>query len=198
MVPILFVASLVFESWMQTSGIIPYTPVGMRSGYSVWKIVMLSCMVGTPLMTLFMGNSWKEGLSKGNVFGAYLGTMVACFLVITIVMIIASFVILPALGVPVGTVAASVFIRAAVTGLWAVSTASLCSSMSAGPGGALLSLGLFSLGLFPGLSGSSMSWWFMGPLGDMVMSRPWATVSVLGHSVVYLFFGRLILKKING
>jgi hypothetical protein len=197
MVPVLFVASLVFESWMQTSGIIPYTPVGMRSGYSVWRIVMLSCMVGTPLMTLFMGDSWKRGLLKDSFYGAYTGTILACFLVIALVMIIASFVILPLLGVSTGTVADSVFIRAAVTGLWAVSAAALCSSMSAGPGGAVLSLGLFSLGLFPGLSGASMSWWFMGPLGDLVISRPWAVAAVLGHSVVYLFFGGVILRKLN-
>jgi len=197
LIPILFIASLVVESWMQKYGIIAYIPVGKRSGFSVWRIVMIACMVGTPISTLFMGDSWKKVQSVESFNLSFFGTVLTCFMVVFLVMIMASFVILPPLGVPLGTVAANVFIRAAITGFWAASTAALCSAVSVGPGGAVLSVGLFSLGLFPGLSGTSMSWWFMGPLGDMVSSRPWAVYAVLGHSVAYLFFGWLILKKLS-
>lgn len=106
-----------------------------------------------------------------------------------------SFVLLVPLTVPAGYIASHVFPLAAVASFWVVSTAFLCSSITSGPGAAVFSIGLFSLGLFPGLSGPSMGWWFAAPLGEMVKATPGAELAVLGHALVYLLFSLLILRK---
>lgn len=195
LVPVLLIASLVIESRMQESGLIAYIPVGMRSSYSIWRVIMFSSMIGTPVTALFMGEKWKSGESSPSFSGMFLGSYAACFLASLLAMTAASFILLPPLTVPVGYIASQVFQRAAVTSFWIVSTGFLCSAITSGSGAAVLSLGLFSLGLFPGLAGSSMGWWFAAPLGDMVTGTQGAGAAVAGHSAVYLAISLLILKK---
>lgn|GEM_PF-1736015 len=201
-IPVLFVASLVIESWLQDSGVIPYIPVKKRSLYSLWRIVMLTCLVGTPVGTLFMIESWKQGLEKGASFAAhYLSSVLAVLILTTTALTLAAFGILAPLGVSVETISLLLPARCLFAVIWSVAAASLCSSITSGPGGAILSLGLFSLALLPGLSGSSMSWWFIAPLGDMAtsvdsLSSGWnSTLAVTAHSVAYLLGGAYVLKR---
>lgn len=195
LVPVLMIACLVMESRLQETGLFAYIPVGMRSGYSIWRVLMLVCVVTTPLTSFFLGHSWKSGGFARYFYSQFFGTFTACLLAAFIVMTSAVFALLPPLTVPVGFVAAHFFPGALVVAFWAVSTAFLCSSITSGPGASALSLGLFSLGLFPGLAGSSMSYWFVGPLGDMVKGSQEAVFAVAGHSVFYLLFSLLILRK---
>ncbi len=198
LVPVLFIISLLVESWLQESGVIPYIQVGKRGSYSVWRTVMLSGLVATPVSTLFMGSAWRGGIARGRFPETYSAVLLSCFITTVLVMLLASFAVLPPLGVSLSLIAGSVFLRAAVTGLWVISAASLCSSISPGQGGAVLALGLFSLGLFPGLSGSSMNWWFAAPLGEMVTSSGSGAIpAVMGHSLFYLLFSSFVLRKLS-
>ncbi len=198
LVPVLFIVSLLIESWLQESGVIPYIQVGKRGSYSIWRTVMLTGLVATPVSTLFMGTAWKAGITPGRFRETYSAVLLSCFIITAVVMLLASFAVLPPLGVSLSLIAGSVFLRASVTALWVVSAASLCSSISPGHGGGVLSLGLFSLGLFPGLSGSSMNWWFAAPLGEMVTSSgPGATLAVMGHSLFYLLFSSFVLGRVT-
>lgn len=198
LVPVLLIASLVIESRMQESGIIAYIQVGKRSGYSIWRVVMLACMVGTPLSSLFMSDSWKQDGASRSFPGWYAATILTCFLFLFLAMTALTFLLLPPLAVPVGFIASHVFVPAAVTAFWAVSAAALCSSLTSGQGAAVLSLGLFSLGLFPGLSGTSMNWLFMGPLGDMLIGIPYAMAAVAAHGLFYSLFSYILLRKTIG
>ena len=197
LVPILLIASLVVESRMQESGLIAYIPVGMRSSYSIWRVIMLSALVGTPLTSLFIADSRKSGELVNSFYSKFFGSFASCFLNSFFVMTALSFVLLVPLAVPAGYIASRVFPLAAVASFWVVSTAFLCSSITSGPGAAVFSVGLFSLGLFPGLGGTSMGWWFAAPLGEMVKGSRGAELAVLGHALVYLLFSLLILRKTN-
>jgi hypothetical protein len=201
-VPILFVASLAIESWLQESGVIPYFPLKQRSIFSLWRIVMLTCLVGTPLGTLFMAESWKTGRGDGVSFaGHFFSTITTVLILTTTAMTLVAFGFLVPLGVSVETMSLFIPARCLFAVLWSVAAACVCSAITSGPGGAILSLGLFSLALLPGLSGSSMSWWFIAPLGDMTtsvdaMNSGWhSTLVVLAHSAAYLLAGALILKR---
>jgi len=195
LVPILLIAALVVESRMQQSGFIDYIPVGMRSIYSIWRVVMLSALVGTPLTSLFMAEAWKSGDFSSSFYLKFAGSYIACFLGSFLAMTVFSYVLLIPLTVPADFISSRVFPLAAAASFWAVSTGFLCSSITSGPGAAVLSLGLLSLGLFPGLTGSSMGWWFVAPLGEMVTGSPGAVMAVLLHGLFYLSFSLLILRK---
>ncbi len=197
LVPILLIACLVVESRMQESGLIAYIPVGMRSIYSIWRVIMLSALVGTPLTALFMAERWKNFESSSSFYSRFFGSFASCFLNSFFAMTAFSFVLLVPLTVPAGYIASHVFPLAAAASFWVVSTAFICSSITSGPGAAILSIGLFSLGLFPGLSGSSMGWWFAAPLGEMVKGSSGTELAVLGHGLVYLLLSMLILRKTN-
>ena len=195
LVPILLVASLVIEARLQNSGFINYIPVGMRSDLSVWRIVMIVCMVGTSLLSFFLFQSWRS-LGGGTSFvSGFSASLVSSWSFLFVSMLAAGFLLLPPLTVPVGYIASRIFLRAAVTAFWAVSAASLCSSITSESGAAILSFGLFSLGLFPGLSGNSMNWWFMAPLGSMVTGQSMAFLAVAAHGIAYTAFSYLILRK---
>ncbi len=195
LVPVLLVASLVVEARLQDSGFINYMPVGKRPDFSVWRVVMIACMTGTPLLSFFLFRSW-HGMNRSTpLFSGFLGSLAASWSFLFIAMVAAGFLLLPPLTVPVGYIASRIFLRAALSAFWAVSAASLCSSITSSSGAAALSFGLFSLGLFPGLAGNSMSWWFMAPLGSMVTGQPMAVLAVTAHGVAYTALSFLILRK---
>jgi hypothetical protein len=167
LVPILLIAALVVESRLQESGLMAYIPVGKRSGYSIWRALMLCCMVGTPLTTMFMNGSWKilEGRVKFSAW--FFGTFAACFTALFLVMNASAFILLPPLAVHVGFIASRVFPLAALTAFWAVAAATL--------------------------------WFFMAPLGEMIVAPSvQATLAVCGHSVFYLMFSYIVLRKTTG
>lgn len=195
LVPVLLVGSLVIETRLQESGFAEYIPVGKRSDYSVWRVAMLTCMVGAPLSALFLYGSWQAGDGGHGFTGRFFASFLTLFIVVYLITVAASFALLPPLTVPLGFIASRVFIRAAITAFWGVSAAFLCSSITSGSGAAVLSLGLFSLGLFPGLAGGSMGWWVLAPLGDMVRGVSGAEVVTLVHSLVYMLFSMLILSR---
>lgn len=201
-IPILFVASMFIESWLQESGMISYIPVGKRSIFSLWRIVAISCMVATPLTTLFLSEAWQNWKKSGEqLTGYFFRSILSAFILVTTAMVLSSLGILTPLGVSPETISQILFIRCTFAAIWVVATATLCSSISNGPGGAILSFGLFSLALLPGLSGSPVSHWFIAPLGDMVttvdsLSNGWdLSLAVSAHSVLYLAVGFLVLKK---
>jgi len=195
LVPVLLVASLVIEARLQDSGFLDYMPVGQRPDFSVWRVVMIACMTGTPLLSFFLFRSW-QGMKRGkSLLTGFFGSFAASWCFLFMAMLAAGFLLLPPLTVPLGYIASRIFLRAAVSAFWAVSAASLCSSITSESGAAALSFGLFSLGLFPGLAGNSMSWWFMAPLGSMVTGQPMAVLAVTAHGVVYTALSFLILRK---
>ncbi|MCK5131681.1 MAG: hypothetical protein KAR40_05955 [Candidatus Sabulitectum sp.] len=201
-VPVLFVASMFIESWLQESGMISYIPVGKRSIFSLWRIVMLTGMVAAPLVTMFLSEAWKKWKNSGVLLTSYFfGTIFSVFVLTTTAMVLNALGILSPLGVSLETISQILFARCIFAAVWVVAAATLCSSITSGPGGAALSFGLFSIALLPGLSGSSISWWFIAPLGDMVttvdsLSNGWdVSMAVAAHSMIYLAAGFFILKK---
>lgn len=193
---------MIIEAWLQESGVVPYIPVGKRSIFSLWRIVMLTGMVATPLGTIYLAETWKKGKESGLSFSGYFfSAILSLFILTATAMSLSALGILSPLGVSSQMVSRLLFARCFFVVIWSVGAATLCSSITNGPGGAVLSLGLFSIALFPGLSGSSMSWWFVAPLGDMAstvnsMSTGWeATLAVAAHSAFYLIAGALILKR---
>lgn len=197
LVPVLLIASLLIESKMQESGFIAYIPVGLRSSYSIWRVIMLSALVGTPVTALFMADAWKSTERSVSFYNRFFGSLMTAFLFSFLPMVAFSFALLVPLTVPAGFIASNIFPQAAVVAFWVASAGFLCSSITSGPGAAVLSAGLLSLGLFPGLAGSSMDWWFAGPLGEMVYESPGASLAVMGHGIFYLLFSLLILRKTN-
>jgi len=201
-VPVLFIASMLVESWLQESGMIPYVPVGKRSIFSIWRIVMLTAMVAIPLTTLFFSEAWKK-LNAGEVklSGYFFATVLSAFILTATAMVLSSVGILAPLGVSPESISSFLFARCLFVALWVVAAAALCSSISSSAGGAALAFGLFSLSLLPGLSGSSVSWWFIAPLGEMVthvdsLRYDWnLSLVVAAHSVVYFALSFLVLKK---
>ncbi|MCP4647524.1 MAG: hypothetical protein GY852_07295, partial [bacterium] len=170
-VPILFIASMFVEAWFQESGITAYIPVGKRSIYSLWRIVMLTSLVATPLATLFLADSWKRARKTALSFrDDFFNSVFPMFVLTLLAMTTGAFGILSPLGVSSSMIAQLLLTRCVFAAIWSISAATLCSSITSGSGGAVLSLGLFSLALVPGLSGASLSWWFIAPLGDMVTS----------------------------
>ncbi len=201
-IPVLFVASMFIEAWLQESGMIAYIPVGKRSVFSLWRIVMLTGMVGTPLATIFLSEAWETGRKTGiHLTGYFFSTVITVLILVATAMILGSMGILIPLGGSAGVISQMLFARCLLAAVWVVATATLCSSITNGPGGAALALGLFSLALLPGLTGSAMSWWFIAPLGDMVtkVTSPginWNVSFVVAvHSIVYFAAGFLVLKK---
>ena len=201
-VPVLFIASMLIESWLQESGMIPYIPVGKRSIFSLWRIVMLTAMVATPLITLFLSEAWKKIKNGGGkLSGYFFSTVFSAFILTATAMVLSSLGILTPLGVSPESISQFLFARCLFTALWVVATATLCSSITRNAGGAALAFGLFSLALLPGLSGASVSWWFIAPLGDMVtqvdsLRYHWnISLVVAAHSVDYFALSFLVLKK---
>ncbi|MCK5842198.1 MAG: hypothetical protein KAH31_08520 [Candidatus Sabulitectum sp.] len=181
---------------------IPYIPVGKRSIFSLWRIVMLTAMVATPLITLFLSEAWaKIKNGDGKISGYFFSTVLSAFILTATAMVLSSLGILTPLGVSPESISQFLFARCLFAALWVVATAALCSSITSNTGGAALAFGLFSLALLPGLSGSSLSWWFIAPLGDMItqvdsLSYDWnISLVVAAHSVVYLALSFLVLKK---
>ncbi len=199
LIPIFFVVSLIVETWMQESGIIAYIPVGSRSDLSLWRILMISVMVGTPLSAIFMAESWKKKFPSDDFSGSLLSTQVSSFLILLVIMTAASFIVTAPFGVSLSDKIGSVAARALIMCFWSTAIATLCSVISGGAGAAILSIGLFSIALFPGLSGTAMSRWFAAPLGNLVTGGTdlLTVLAVLGHSAVYLILSALMLRKIS-
>ncbi|PIE51109.1 hypothetical protein CSA37_05720 [Candidatus Fermentibacteria bacterium] len=199
LIPILFLASLVLEAWLQKSGIMAYIPIGERSSLSLWRMTMVSAAVNTPLSALFMGQRWSNlskslSLSK-KVTGALSASFISCFLSI----IIASAAVLPLLRVPVFSMTGQLLAGALISSFWSAAAAMLCSVISRTGGGAFLSVGLFALALLPGLSGNPMSPWFTAPLGKLVAEGllPGYVWPTIAHSTVYLLLGWGMLFRIS-
>lgn len=199
LIPILFMASLIVETWAQESGLIAYIPVGSRSDLSIWRILMISAMVGTPLSAIYMAESWKKIFSSTGFSSSFLACLTSNFLMVLLVMIIASLIVVSPFGISLSDKVGSVVSRALIMCFWSTATASLCSVISGGAGTAILSLGLFSIALFPGLSGTGMSRWVTAPLGEMVTAGTSVStvLAVLGHSLVYLILSALMLRKVS-
>ncbi|MCK5786069.1 MAG: hypothetical protein KAH54_05880 [Candidatus Sabulitectum sp.] len=202
-IPVLFIASMLIESWLQESGILPYVPVGKRSVFSLWRVVMLTGLVGTPLATMFLSeswNKWKKGRERFT--GFFFSSILSVFLLTATAMLLMSLGTLTPLGVSSGIIFQMFFSRCIFVAFWSVTAAAFCSSISSGAGGASLSFGLFSMAFFPGLLGSSISWWFIAPLGNMATTvvstgTGWnSTIATAAHSLFYLGAGFLILRKL--
>ncbi len=181
---------------------IPYIPVGKRSVFSLWRIVILVGAVATPLTAMYMSEAWKKWKNSNSRLTEYFfSTVLSAFLLTAAAMIISAIGILAPLGVPLETISHLLFTRCLFTAVWVVSAAALCSSITSSTGAAALSFGLFNLALLPGLTGASISWWAIAPLGEMVTNvysagNNWnITLAVIAHSLVYLLAGFLVLRK---
>ncbi len=202
-VPVFFVASMFIESWLQESGMIPYIPVGKRPIFSLWRIVMLTGMVAAPLTTVFLAEAWKKwkGSSGVRITGYFFSTVLSAFILTAAAMTLGSLGILTPLGISPEMISQMLFTRCIFAAFWIVAAATLCSSVTSGPSGAVMSFGLFSLALFPGLTGSPVSWWLIAPLGDMVttvdsISNDWnISMAAAAHSIVYLAVGFFFFRK---
>jgi len=201
-VPVLFMASTLVESWLQESGVIPYTPVGKRSVLSIWRITMITVAVAGPLAAIYLSELWKQWTKSGESFtGYFFRAVFSVFLLVTAAMTLNALGILAPLGIPSSLILQMVFTRCIFAALWTVAAATLCSSVTSGNGSAALAFGLFSMALFPGLSGSSVSWWIIAPLGTMVsaadsVATGWNTsLSAAAHSVFYFAAGYFLLRK---
>jgi len=197
-IPILFVASIYLNSWLQESGILPYFPIKQRTVLLIWRIVITAAFVTAPLGTLYLSKTWKPKFFSLNHF---LYSLLALFLLSALAVALSAFGILLPLHISFGVISSILLTRCLFALLWSVSVAALCSSINSGPGGAVLSIGIFSIALLPGLTDISVSWWAVAPIGDLVLnveviSSPWsATLAVLAHTLVYLSAAYLILKQ---
>ncbi len=181
---------------------IPYIPVGKRSVFSLWRIVILTGMIATPLTAMYLSEAWEKWKDSESRLATYLfTTILSAFLLTAAAMIISAIGILAPLGVPLETISHLLFTRCLFTAVWVVSASVLCSSITSNTGAAALSFGLFNMALLPGLAGASLSWWAVAPLGEMVTTvysagNNWnITFAVIAHSLVYLLAGFLVLRK---
>lgn len=200
LIPILFLASLVLETWLQKVGIIAYIPVGERSPLSLWRMAMVCVGVNTALSVVFMSSRWNGIQTTPSLFSKIAGALTASFGYCFLTIITASAIALPPLGVPVFSMTGQLLSGALVASLWSTATALLCSVISRTGGGAVLSLGFFALALFPGLSGNGMSSWFVAPLGELVVSgmSTSTVLPMIAHSFVYLVLGSAMLSRLSG
>jgi len=154
------------ESWLQESGIISYIPVGKRSIFSLWRIVMLTGTVAAPLATIFLAEAWRKWKDSGvGITGYFCSAVLSVFVLTCTAMILNSLCILVPLGVSPEMVFQLFFARCIFAAFWSIAAATLCSSITSGPAGAVMALGLFSLALLPRsfrfinqLVGHSTSW----------------------------------------
>lgn len=197
-IPILFVASIYLNNWLQEAGILPYFPLKQRTVLLIWRIVIIAAFVTAPLGTIFLSKVWKPGFFNLNKF---LFSLLALFLLATLAASLSAYGILLPLKVPFVMISSMLLTRCLFVILWSVSVAALCSSINNGPGGAVLSIGIFSIASLPGLTDISVTWWAVAPIGDLVLnveviSSPWsATLAVLAHTLVYLSAAYFILKQ---
>lgn len=201
-VPVLFIASTLVESWLQESGVIPYTPVGKRSVLSIWRIAMLTGAVAAPLASIYLGELWKKWRNTGESFSGYFfRAVISIFLLVTAAMTLNGLGVLAPLGIPSSLILQMMLTRCILAALWIVAAATLCSSITSSTGGAALAFGLFSMALLPGLSGSAVNWWVIAPLGTMVttagsVSTGWNTsLAAATHSLFYFAAGYFLLRK---
>jgi len=180
----------------------PYTPVGKRSVLSIWRTVMLTGAVATPVASIYLSELWKRWRESGESFSGYFfRAVVSVFLLVTTAMTLNGLGILAPLGVPSSLIIQMIFTRCVFAALWIVAAATMCSSVNSGTGGAALAFGLFNMALLPGLSGSSVSWWIIAPLGTMVfcadsVATGWDTsLFAAAHSVFYFAAGYFLLRK---
>jgi hypothetical protein len=195
---------MIVESWLQESGMVPYTPVSRRSSLSVWRIAMLTGILGAPLASLYLSEAWKKWKSiRTNFTGYFFSSVFSVSMLLTAAMIINSMGLLIPLGVSYTAVLSLILSKCIVIILWITATATLCSSITGSAGAAVLSFGLLSIALLPGLSGSSLSWWIIAPLGAMhtsteSLSSGWDIVLVVAaHATVYFTAGYFLLRKVT-
>jgi hypothetical protein len=198
-VPVLFVALLFIESWMQRSGFMPYTAVKQRGALSAWKMIALVSAVGIPVNSIFMHGGWRQARGGASTPAFFGGTCFAGFLVMLIAVGLGTGFILMPMGIPFSAVARVIFPWGIFVLLWAASASALSSSMTSSIGAAVLSLGLFSLALLPGLTGTAMSRWMIPPIGEMTQpGAGWSqALAIIGHAMAYFAAGGYLSGRIS-